>query len=80
MNKSVALTQTGGDVAAANILADGSTGLTEVFDRFLRLHTAEADASPATIRTSHSQASQFIAWCREHDINPATATDEDLIA
>jgi hypothetical protein len=42
---------------------DDRTNLTEIFGRFLRLYVAEGDASPATIRTYHAQAAQYVAWC-----------------
>ena len=58
--------QQGGDLATVDILAD--------FGKFLRLHTADGDASPAAIRSYHSNAGQFVAWCAERGINPATAT------
>jgi integrase/recombinase XerD len=52
----------------------------EDFGKFLRLHTADGDASPATIRSYHSNAAQFVAWCLEHGINPAAATQGDIAA
>jgi site-specific recombinase XerC len=64
--------QQGGGLATVDILAD--------FDKILRLHTADGDASPATIRSYHSNAGQFAAWCAEHGINPATATEDDIAA
>ena len=54
--------------------------LLEIFARFLRLRVADGDASPATIYTYHTQAAQFVAWCRERDLRPAAATEEDIIA
>ncbi|MGD8598470.1 MAG: tyrosine-type recombinase/integrase, partial [Anaerolineae bacterium] len=61
--------------------------LTEIFGRFLRLYVAEGDAplkgifvSPATMRTYHAQASLFVAWCRQHGLSPAAATETDIIA
>jgi len=64
--------QQGGGLATVDILAD--------FDKFLRLHTADGDASPATLRSYHSNAGQSAAWCAEHGINPATATEDDIAA
>jgi integrase/recombinase XerC/integrase/recombinase XerD len=49
------------------------------FAKSLRLHTADGDASPATIRTYHSQAAQFVEWCREQDIDPAAVTEDHVI-
>jgi integrase/recombinase XerD len=57
-------------VSTTDILAD--------FGKFLRLHTADGDASPATIRSYYSNAGQFVASCAEHGINPATATEDDV--
>ena len=56
-----------------------TTDIMEDFAKFLRLHTADGDASPATIRSYYSNASQFATWCSEHGINPATATEGDVI-
>jgi site-specific recombinase XerD len=64
--------QQGGDLATADIMVN--------FGRFLRLHTADGDASPATIRSYYSNARQFVAWCAEHGINPATTTEDDIAA
>jgi site-specific recombinase XerD len=50
------------------------------FGKFLRLHTADGDANPATIRSYYSNAGKFVAWCAEHGINPATATEDDIAA
>ncbi|MGD8820245.1 MAG: tyrosine-type recombinase/integrase [Anaerolineae bacterium] len=68
-------------------IADDPASLTEIFGRFLRLYVAEGDAplkgifvSPATMRTYHAQASQFVAWCRQHGLSPAAATETDIIA
>lgn len=41
---------------------------------------ADGDASPATIRTYHSQAVQFVARCQGCGLQPAAATEEDIIA
>lgn len=59
-----------GDLTTVDIMAD--------FGKFLRLHTADGDASPATIRSYCSNAGQFVAWCAERGINPATATEDDI--
>jgi site-specific recombinase XerD len=61
-------------------IPDDPTNLTEIFGRFLRLHVADGDASPATVRTYHAQATQFVTWCQQCDLSPATATEEDIIA
>jgi integrase/recombinase XerD len=59
-----------GDLATADIMED--------FGKFLRLHTADGDASPATLRSYYGNAGQFVAWCGERGINPATATEDDI--
>ena len=79
MHNNLALTETG-SVLTANILTDSSTEVAEAFARFLRLHVAEGDASPATVRTYHAQAGQFVAWCQQQSVDPATATEEDILA
>jgi integrase/recombinase XerC len=79
MHQSTALTQTG-SVLTADILTDSSADVAEAFARFLRLHVAEGDASPATVRTYHAQAGQFVTWCQQQSVNPATATEEDVLA
>jgi hypothetical protein len=58
------------DFVSRSLIHSSSTELAtvdviEAFGRFLRLHTADGDASPATIRTYHSRAGQFVAWCQE---------------
>ena len=60
----------GSDLATVDILAD--------FGRFLRLQTADGDASPATVRSYYGIAAQFVAWCGEHGTNPATVTEDDM--
>jgi len=73
--------------ATASSIADDTTNLAKIFGRFLRLYVAEGDAplkgifvSPATMRTYHAQAAQFVAWCQQQDINPSTATEHDIVA
>lgn len=61
-------------------IPDSPANLTEIFGRFLRLRVADGDASPATVRTYHAQATQFVTWCQQGGLNPATATEEDIIA
>ena len=70
MTTITALTTTDRTLTTTDIMAD--------FGRFLRLHTADRDASPATIQSYHSSAGQFVPWCGEHGINPATATEDDV--
>jgi integrase/recombinase XerD len=55
-----------------------TTNVMTAFGAFLRLHVADGDASPATFRSYHSNAGQFVAWRAEHGINPATAIEDDI--
>jgi len=54
------------------------TDILDAFAAFLRLNVAQGDASPETIRSYHAHVGQFVAWCGDHGINPAVATEEDL--
>jgi len=49
------------------------------FAAFLRLNVAEGDASPETVRTYWSQVNQYVAWCRERGVDPALASEQDLL-
>jgi site-specific recombinase XerD len=82
VDNNLALTSTVTTTPAAMTpcIPDEPANLTEIFGRFLRLHVAEGDASPATVRTYHSQATQFVTWCQQCELSPATATEEDIIA
>ena len=42
------------------------------------MHTADGDASPETIRSYYGNAAQFVAWCGEHGMNPATVKEDDI--
>jgi len=55
-----------------------TTDIMTAFAAFLWLYVAEGDASPETIRSYYGNAAQFVAWCGEHDINPATVTGDDI--
>jgi len=50
----------------------------DTFAAFLRLNVAQGDASPETIRSYHAHAGQFVAWCGNHEIDPAGADEVDL--
>lgn len=82
MSNDMALTDavTAVPAAATSPIPDDPTSLAEIFGQFLRLYVAEGDASPATMRTYHAQAAQFVAWCQQQDISPSTATEHDIIA
>jgi hypothetical protein len=76
MNASKAMAKTDRSLAVSGApqTPEDSTSLTEILGRFLRLYVAEGDASPATIRTYHAQAAQYVAWCQQQGISPSTAT------
>jgi len=50
----------------------------DTFAAFLRLNVAQGDASPETVRSYHAHAGQFVAWCGDHDLDPAMANEADL--
>ena len=66
------VTQNNKPAVAGDILED--------FGKFLRLHIADGDASPETIRSYHANAAQFVAWCADQGIDPATANEDDIRA
>jgi site-specific recombinase XerD len=49
------------------------------FGAFLRLSVADGDASAHTLRSYHSNAAHFVTWCAGFGIDPARATDTDLM-
>jgi integrase/recombinase XerD len=54
------------------------TDILTTFAEFLRLNVAQGDASPETVRSYHAHVGQFVAWCREQGVDPATATEGDI--
>lgn len=48
------------------------------FADFLRLKVADGDASPATIRTYHSNVTAFYQWATDQGIAPAQASEQDV--
>jgi len=65
---------------SSNIQSPSSTlqSLLSNLQIFLRLNVAEGDASEHTIRAYLTHVAQFVAWCRETNLNPNHATDQDL--
>lgn len=59
-------------------LAPADADLLAAFGEYLRLHVAQGDASPATLRTYRAQVGQFVAWCQTQGIAPAGAVADDL--
>jgi site-specific recombinase XerD len=57
-----------------------TTDLLADFGELLRLHIADGDASENTIRSYYGNAAQYVRWCAEHSIDPAGATEADLIS
>jgi integrase/recombinase XerD len=55
-----------------------TTDAMTAFGAFLRLYVADGDASPETVRSYYGNAAQFVVWCGEHGINPATVTENDI--
>ena len=69
MNERALTPCAGGALSPVNLLAD--------FGAFLRLHVADGDASSHTIRSYHTNARQFVGWCKDRDIEPAQALPID---
>jgi len=55
-----------------------TTDVMTAFGALLRLYVADGDASPETILSYYGKAAQFVVWCGEHGINPATVTEDDI--
>jgi site-specific recombinase XerD len=73
-------TATATSAASRPHVPEDPADLIEIFGHFLRLYVADGDASPATMRTYHAQAGQFVAWCRQQGLSPTVATETDIIA
>jgi site-specific recombinase XerD len=54
------------------------TNVNDAFANFLRIDVANGDASPDTIRGYKAQVAAWVTWCRECEINPASATVSDV--
>jgi len=70
MTETAMITRDRAELATADILG--------AFASFLRLNVAQGDASPETVRSYHTHAGQFVAWCGDHGLDPAMATEETL--
>ena len=55
-----------------------TTDVMTAFGALLRLYVADGDASPETILSYYGKAAQFVVWCGEHGINPATVTEDEI--
>lgn len=51
----------------------------DVFAKFLRKEVANGDASEDTLRGYKTQVGQWTKWCRSNSIEPAAATNGDVI-
>ena len=71
MTTSALSTTTRADLLPADLLSD--------FGAFLRLQVADGDASPHTIRSYLTNARQYATWCAERGIEPARATENNLL-
>jgi len=69
-NETALTTQERAALARADIL--------DAFASFLRLNVAQGDASPETVRSYHAHVGQFVDWCTDHSLDPATAGEADL--
>jgi len=56
------------------------SSILDAFAAFLRLNVAQGDASPQTVRAYHGRVTQYVAWCDEEGIEPASADEQDLEA
>lgn len=52
--------------------------LLNAFAVFVHLDVANGDASADTVRGYFSQVQQYVEWCRDAGIDPATATEDDI--
>ena len=63
-----------------NELAIVEPNLMGAFAEFLRLDVANGDASTDTIRGYKTQVGQWVEWCQNNGVNPATCTPNDVKA
>lgn len=56
-------------------IARSEVDLMDTFAEFLRLDVANGDASDDTVRGYKTQVAQWVAWCQENSIDPATASN-----
>lgn len=52
--------------------------LLDTFAVFVHIDVANGDASEDTVRGYYSQVKQYVEWCGQAGINPATATEDDI--
>lgn len=61
-------------------LANTQSSLMDAFADFLRLDVANGDASLDTIRGYKTQVAQWVQWCQDNGIDPASAIPGDVKA
>lgn len=52
----------------------------DVFNKFLRLYTADGSARPRTIEAYKQGVGYYVQWCAGRGVLPATATHEDVLS
>lgn len=65
-------------VSCASPSAPTTDDLLNAFAVFVHLDVANGDASEDTVRGYFSQVQQYVEWCRDAGIDPATATEDDI--
>ncbi len=74
-------------MARANLAVRSTTGsynlisqqqLEAAFADFIKIDVADGDASSDTVSTYARQIRQYLLWCREFKLNPATATRREI--
>ncbi len=56
----------------------GAGAWDHAFAEFLRVDVANGDASTDTVRSYWTQTASWVDWCRERQVDPATATVSDV--
>lgn len=67
-------------VKTGHELQPAGADLMAAFAEFLRLRVGDGAPSAETVRSYHGEVGRFVAWCRDHGIDPGTAQERDLEA
>ena len=51
----------------------------DCFDRYLNLTIADGNASVDTIKTYRNRVAQYLDWCKERELYPALATEQNIL-
>ena len=78
MNNAIT-TQNNSSIEQQSNLANIGRDLTNALADFLRLKVADGDASELTIKNYYSQINSFVEWCNSEGIEPARASEDDII-